>query len=169
MAAWMTRARRSACCCVRGRVTLQTLRRIRARREHVLRPGRPVLPEGSVRFRRGVGQRGGAMQRWDELDRYLIITSDAHAGATMVDYKPYLDRRWHDEFDAWVAGITNPWADLVSEQAKCNWDSDARLKAMDADGVAGEIIFPNPPPPLLDILAHLPGVPRDRDTLELEG
>jgi predicted TIM-barrel fold metal-dependent hydrolase len=106
------------------------------------------------------------MQRWDELDRYLIITSDAHAGATMVDYKPYLERRWHDEFDAWVAGIRNPWADLVSDQAKCNWDSDARLNAMDADGIVGEVIFPNTLPPFFDILAHLTGVPRDPDTLE---
>ena len=36
------------------------------------------------------------MTRWDELDRYVIITSDAHGGAAMADYKPYLEPRWHD-------------------------------------------------------------------------
>ena len=106
------------------------------------------------------------MERWDELDRYLIITSDAHAGATTDGYRPYLPDAWLDEFDAWAASITMPWADLVSEQAKCNWDSDARLAAMDADGVTGEIIFPNTLPPFFDILAHLTGVPRDRATFE---
>ena len=68
--------------------------------------------------------------------------------------------------DAWVATITNPWADLVSEQARCNWESDARLDAMDADGVVGEVIFPNTLPPFFDILAHLTGVPRDRAGFE---
>jgi predicted TIM-barrel fold metal-dependent hydrolase len=106
------------------------------------------------------------MQRWDELDRYLIITSDAHAGATTDGYRPYVPKQWLDAFDAWAAAITMPWADLVSEQAKCNWDSDARLAAMDADGVAGEVIFPNTLPPFFDILAHLTGVPRDRATFE---
>ena len=64
------------------------------------------------------------MSRWDELDRYVIITSDAHGGAAMADYKPYLDRRWHDEFDAWLAGVTMPWVDVTDTS---NWDSDVRV------------------------------------------
>jgi predicted TIM-barrel fold metal-dependent hydrolase len=99
------------------------------------------------------------MQRWDELDRYVLVTSDAHGGAAMADYKPYLDGRWHDEFDAWLAGVVNPWVDTTD---RLNFDSEARLAAMDADGVAGEVIFPNTLPPFFDILAHLSGVPRDR-------
>jgi predicted TIM-barrel fold metal-dependent hydrolase len=103
------------------------------------------------------------MTRVAERDRYLIITSDAHAGAAMADYKPYLDSRWHDEFDAWLAGVVMPWVDVTDTT---NWDNDRRVAAMDADGVSGEIIFPNTLPPFFDILAHLSGVPRDRATFE---
>ncbi len=103
------------------------------------------------------------MNRWSEIDRYLIITSDAHAGAAMADYKAYLDRSWHEEFDAWLAGVTMPWVDVNDAS---NWDSDLRLARMDADGVCGEVIFPNTLPPFFDILAHLSGVPRDRAAFE---
>jgi predicted TIM-barrel fold metal-dependent hydrolase len=100
---------------------------------------------------------------WDTIDRYMILTSDSHAGAAMADYKAFLDREWHDEFDAWLAGVTNPWVDLRDpERARLNWDNDARLAAMDAEGITGEIIFPNTLPPFFDILAHLTGVPRDQ-------
>ena len=96
-------------------------------------------------------------------DRYLIITSDAHGGAPMADYKPYLERRWHDHFDTWLAGVTMPWVDVDDAS---NWDSDLRLANMDADGVSGEIVFPNTLPPFFDILAHLSGVPRGPETFE---
>ena len=39
------------------------------------------------------------VKRWDDIDRYLIITSDAHGGGAMADYKAYLAPRWHEEFD----------------------------------------------------------------------
>src|SRR5579862_4496210 len=96
-----------------------------------------------------------------ELDRYVIISSDAHAGAPMAGYKPYLPSRWHDEFDTWLAGVVMPWVDVTDTS---NWDNDVRTAAMDADGVSAEIIFPNTLPPFFDILAHLSGVPRDRET-----
>jgi predicted TIM-barrel fold metal-dependent hydrolase len=98
-----------------------------------------------------------------ELDRYVIVSSDAHGGAAMADYKPYLDARWHDEFDAWLAGVTMPWVDVRDTS---NWDSDLRLARMDADGVSAEIVFPNTLPPFFDILAHLTGVPSDQATLD---
>jgi len=96
-------------------------------------------------------------------DRYLLVTSDAHAGAAMADYRPYLDARWHAEFDEWVAGVVMPWVDVRDAS---NWDNEVRLAHMNADGVSAEIIFPNTLPPFFDILAHLTGVPRDRATLD---
>jgi hypothetical protein len=33
------------------------------------------------------------MTDWKSLDRYLILSSDAHAGAPMADYKRFLDAR----------------------------------------------------------------------------
>jgi predicted TIM-barrel fold metal-dependent hydrolase len=103
------------------------------------------------------------MASWDSIDRYMILTSDSHAGAATADYRGYLERRWHDQFDVWLAGVRNPWIDLRDpERAKLNWESAARLAAMDAEGVTGEVIFPNTLPPFFDILAHLSGVPADR-------
>jgi predicted TIM-barrel fold metal-dependent hydrolase len=99
------------------------------------------------------------------MDRYVIVTSDAHGGAPMEGYKAFLEPAWHDEFDAWLAGVRNPWVDLRDpEVAKRNWDSDARLAAMDADGVAAEVVFPNTLPPFFDVSAHLSGVPWDGET-----
>jgi predicted TIM-barrel fold metal-dependent hydrolase len=99
--------------------------------------------------------------RNDEPGRYVLVTSDAHGGAAMADYKPYLDAVWHDEFDAWLASVVMPWVDVNDTS---NWDDDLRLANMDADGVSAEIVFPNTLPPFFDILAHLSGVPRDRAT-----
>ena len=45
----------------------------------------------------------------DRDDRYTVISADCHAGADLRDYKPYLERRYHDEFDAWAATYVNPY------------------------------------------------------------
>lgn len=80
-------------------------------------------------------------------DKYTVITSDAHAGADLRDYKSYLPSTWHDEFDDWATTYVSPFDDLVIATAYRNWDSDFRLKEMDEDGVAAEILFPNTIPP----------------------
>jgi predicted TIM-barrel fold metal-dependent hydrolase len=104
------------------------------------------------------------MSEWDSLDRYMVLSSDTHAGAEMREYKQYLDPQWHDEFDAWADAVTNPWIDLRDpEAAKLNWDSDHRLAACDREGITGEVIFPNTLPPFYDILCHLSGVPWTRE------
>jgi predicted TIM-barrel fold metal-dependent hydrolase len=103
------------------------------------------------------------MARWDELDRYMIVTSDAHGGAALADYRPYLEARWRPDFDEWLSGVVMPWFDVNDTT---NWDSDLRIANMDADGVSAEIIFPNTLPPFFDILAHLSGVPRQRADFE---
>ena len=47
-------------------------------------------------------------------DRYIVISSDCHAGAPLLDYRAYLERKWHEEFDAWAAAYENPFDDLRS-------------------------------------------------------
>ena len=81
----------------------------------------------------------------------------------MADYKDYLPSRWHDEFDAWLAAVVNPWHDIHDRR---NFDSDVRLAAMDAEGVTGEILFPNTLPPFYDTQTHLSGVPRSPAELD---
>ena len=80
-------------------------------------------------------------------DRYLVVSSDGHAGADLLQYKEYLPARWHDEFDAWAAAYENPFADLLQATAYRNWDSERRLAEAEADGVVAEVLFPNTVPP----------------------
>jgi predicted TIM-barrel fold metal-dependent hydrolase len=108
----------------------------------------------------------------DELqghDRYIVISSDNHAGADLLAYKPYLAKKWHAEFDEWAAKYSNPWDFMdprltkdgfeleddavltggASWHSSLNWDSRKRVEHMDLDGVVGEVIFPNTAPPFM--------------------
>lgn len=90
---------------------------------------------------------------------YVVISTDAHAGADIDGYRPYLASRWHDEFDAWRVNFNDPWGEygdqssenrrvgVASFTAPVNWDSDLRLKDLESEGVAAEVIFPNTVPP----------------------
>jgi predicted TIM-barrel fold metal-dependent hydrolase len=110
-----------------------------------------------------------AAQSLDDNHHYIVISSDNHAGADLYGYKPYLEKKWHEEFDEWAAAYTNPWDFVESRASKdgfeleseeiltgaaswhspLNWDSAKRKKHMDADGVVGEVIFPNTAPPFM--------------------
>ena len=34
---------------------------------------------------------------------YVVISADCHGGGNIGDYRPYLESRYHDDFDAWAA------------------------------------------------------------------
>jgi predicted TIM-barrel fold metal-dependent hydrolase len=81
-------------------------------------------------------------------ERYTVVSADCHGGGHTPDYRPYLDRGLHDEFDAWWAAFDNPYPDLRDHRsASRNWDHHRRLAEMEADGVVAEVIFPNTIPP----------------------
>ncbi|MFE7790337.1 amidohydrolase family protein [Streptomyces sp. NPDC057460] len=80
-------------------------------------------------------------------ERYTVISADCHAGADLLDYRPYLESRYHDDFDAWAAGYVNPYADLLADTADRNWNSARRLAELAADGIVAEVVFPNTIPP----------------------
>jgi predicted TIM-barrel fold metal-dependent hydrolase len=80
-------------------------------------------------------------------DRYIVVSADGHAGGNIGDYRPYLDARWHDEFDTWAAGYEMPYADLLGDNGTRNWDSSRRRRDLEADGQVAEVIFPNTVPP----------------------
>ena len=96
---------------------------------------------------------------------YTVISADAHAGGDIPDYRPYLPRDRHAEFDAWAASYVNPYADLLAPTAYRSWDSDRRLAENEADGIAAEVIFPNTVPPFFEegSLLALPPGPDDYD------
>jgi len=90
-------------------------------------------------------------------ERYLIISSDCHAGLPCEEYRPYLDPRYLDAFDDFLAeraanrsqalalnyDYIHDWESTNEEGLRGAFDSDQRDKELDADGVAGEVIFPD--------------------------
>src|SRR6516165_1058464 len=92
-------------------------------------------------------------------DHYIVISSDGHAGAQVHEYRAYLESKYHDEFDAWEAAFVNPFEDLRAEFAYRNWDSEARLRELEDDGVVAEVLYPNTIPPFFpsgNLLARPP-------------
>ena len=93
------------------------------------------------------------------MDRYLVISSDGHAGPRPEVYRDYLDPQYREEFDRQhVARIemlaaaserlemlaeSAKWAEGKSYGLEGAWDSDRRNEILDADGVAAEVLFPD--------------------------
>ena len=92
-------------------------------------------------------------------DRYLVISSDGHAGLPPERYKDYLESKYHAAFDLalpiqieqtkqaaksfLVDDINAEWRKGHEEDLSGAWDHDQRIKVLDADGVAAEILFPD--------------------------
>ncbi|KOG90733.1 amidohydrolase [Streptomyces varsoviensis] len=92
-------------------------------------------------------------------DRYTVISADCHAGADLLDYRPYLERAHHEAFDAWAATYVNPYEDLLADSADRNWNSDRRLAELEADGIVAEVVFPNTIPPFFPSAALMAPAP----------
>ena len=91
-------------------------------------------------------------------DRYMIISSDCHAGLPNEEYRSYLDPEHRDTFDAFLAEreaareqfaimgnaeFEEEWFSENEEGLRGGWDAERRDKELDADGVVGEVIFPD--------------------------
>jgi predicted TIM-barrel fold metal-dependent hydrolase len=86
---------------------------------------------------------------------YVAITADTHAGASIDAYRAYLDPDKRSEFDAWRGHYKNPSEKHVGGKKTKNWDSNERRIDLQADGVVGEVIFPNTVPPFYDRAFHV--------------
>jgi len=94
---------------------------------------------------------------------YLVISADCHAAARWPDYEPYLERRHLGEFREWYgaredAAARRPgegrlfdsgFLDALDRESAVEgggragtWNGAQRVRELDADGVAGEVIFP---------------------------
>ncbi len=92
-------------------------------------------------------------------DSYLVISSDCHAGLPNEQYRDYLDPEYREAFDTALAdrarmmelasrGILNEafaeeWERENHEGLRGGWDAGRRDEELDADGVVGEVIFPD--------------------------
>jgi predicted TIM-barrel fold metal-dependent hydrolase len=91
----------------------------------------------------------GAIGGW--MVKTAIISVDGHVKASRRTYREYIPRNYLDAYDAQVkaseeaeirdAGNLHP--DLAPE---VQWDSDLRIKNLEAIGVVAEVLFPNGQP-----------------------
>jgi predicted TIM-barrel fold metal-dependent hydrolase len=90
---------------------------------------------------------------------YLVISADCHAGLPNEQYREWLDPEYRDTFDSYLAerarmmelasrGLLNEefaeeWGRENAQGLRGGWDAARRDKELDADGVVGEVIFPD--------------------------
>ncbi len=99
----------------------------------------------------------------EDADHLTIISADCHAGGSHSQYREYLDPAYLEDFDAWRGKYKNPFRDLGDQRRLRNWDNDLRNSQQEADGVVGEVIFPNTVPPFFPsfVLFAPPPPPKD--------
>ena len=94
-----------------------------------------------------------------QSDRFIVVSSDCHAGLPIADYKPYIEEKYHEVLDMAVPitiemsqkasesflikDINDQWRVGIEQQLTGAWDYDERVKMLNADGIAAEIIFPD--------------------------
>ena len=93
-------------------------------------------------------------------DPYLIIAADSHAGLPTAQYRKYLEKKFHPAFDEFLAGraaaieaatklgvrddkYAKKWFEDHGDELVGGWDAIKRDQALDGDGVAGEVIYPD--------------------------
>ncbi len=96
-------------------------------------------------------------------DPYLVISADTHAGASVQGYRDYLEAKYQPLFDDWRGGYKNPQKEHIGSKKHKNWDDAERMRDMHADGVVGEIVFPNTVPPFFKTSVLICGNPRPED------
>jgi predicted TIM-barrel fold metal-dependent hydrolase len=92
-------------------------------------------------------------------NRYTIISADTHAGGSHAQYREYLDPKFREDFDAWRGKYRNPFKDLKDDRRERNWDNERRRSEQEADGIVGEVVFPNTVPPFFPSFVLFAGPP----------
>jgi len=99
-------------------------------------------------------------------ERHIVISADTHCGAALHDYKPYLEKKYHEDFDEWAESVQaaeRRTAEVFKDSDRSplnvgvdgdpevdgdrNWSSERRLREQEADGVVAAVLFPNTQPP----------------------
>src|SRR3954453_3096780 len=107
------------------------------------------------------------------MDRYAVVSADCHAfgpgnGSNSTEQlsllTPYFESRYRDDYESYAQKLDEAFAErtrmagLFSDESLNSfseqeavlsggttglWDSDRRIKELEADGVVAEVIFPN--------------------------
>ena len=92
-------------------------------------------------------------------ENFIVVSSDCHAGLPIAQYKDYTEEKYHEMLDMAVPitiemsqkasesflikDINDEWRKGIEQQLTGAWDYKERVKMLDADGIAAEIIFPD--------------------------
>jgi len=102
----------------------------------------------------------------DELDRYLLISADTHAGPSPKGYGPYLEQKYQTDYQEWLVQseqLAKAMRSVMGDRSigvdgdpdldgNRNWDTARRLEETESDGIVGEVIFSNTSPPFSPVM-----------------
>ena len=94
------------------------------------------------------------------MDRYIVVSSDGHAGPPAERYREYLDPEFRERFDEHQEAMSTFRASMQTESSKrfveeweeetggdgglrAGYDSAARNEILDTEGVCAEVLFPD--------------------------
>jgi len=93
------------------------------------------------------------------MDRYLVVSSDGHAGLHAADYRPYVAEKYRADFDAalprqidatrrmsdyfLITEINEEWRRGRDAELAGAWEPEARNRVLDEDGIVAEVLFPD--------------------------
>src|SRR5688572_23222905 len=100
------------------------------------------------------------------MDRMMLLSSDGHASARMEEYRDYLETQFFEDFDAYLPAYRGlfprdfdrpgtkhridldeyeRWMGRTGDIGRLDgaWDVDRRLRELEAEGVVGEVLFPD--------------------------
>ena len=97
------------------------------------------------------------------MARYMVISADCHAGLPAPMYRPYLEKKYRDDFDRYLAktapgrgqGMKRLFtSEAIEDHAKEAqeagglegfWEHATRIKELEAEGIVAEVVFPTEP------------------------
>ena len=93
------------------------------------------------------------------MDRFIVVSSDTHAGLPAARYRDYVDPQYRETFDLalplqidlirkaesrfLIQEINDDWRRDIQTELTGAWDHEQRITMLDNDGIAGEVIFPD--------------------------
>lgn len=91
------------------------------------------------------------------MDRYIVVSSDCHAGPLPEQYREYLEPKYRPIFDQalpiqlaavakveksfLIQEVNEEWRKPIQQQLIGTWDNAERTKVLDSEGIAAEIIY----------------------------
>src|SRR5438477_12564572 len=94
------------------------------------------------------------------MERVGIISVDGHVTGSRQAFRQYVDKKYLEANDAWAKSMDEMGLEFLGNlkpeyDPASQWDSELRLKELEAQGVVAEVLFPNGMPfqmvPFVDV------------------